>query len=50
MSKLTPEINFLENFTLVISQPNDDGFCSNMSHFLAAVTVTVGYSDTFADP
>ena len=29
---------------------NDDGLCSNMGHFLAAVTVTVGYSDTFADP
>ena len=34
----------------VLSQPNVDGFCLNMGHFVAAVTVTVGYSDTFADP
>ena len=34
----------------VISQPNNDWFCFNMGHFVAAVRVTVGYSDTFADP
>ena len=34
----------------VISQPNVVGFCSNMGYFVAAVRVTVGYSDTFADP